>query len=227
MTVDSTHRYRVVVDAATGRTLLRRNLVQHATANIHRNYPGATHGGSQEPLVTFEAGWIAPGATTLTGPNVHAFADIVDNDVAGAGEEIAPTDTGDLELLAHDELRTRRSPTAGAAPAGACSATFVCTWDPSTTTSAAAHEPAQNKGQNTAQVFFFVNKFHDHLEAAPIGFTNAESGELRGRRPGARSTRSTARRRTTTFRTQTTSTTPTWPRRPTARARSCRCSSGT
>ena len=125
VTVDSTHRYRVVVDAATGRTLLRRNLVQHATANIHRNYPGATHGGSQEPLVPFEAGWIAPGATTLTGPNVHAFADLVDNDVAGAGEEIAPTtaETWNFSLLtnsnSHSPTPERRPPAPAARPSSA------------------------------------------------------------------------------------------------------------
>ena len=30
-----------------------------------------------------------------------------------------------------------------------------------------------NRAQNGTQVYFFVNTFHDHLAAAPIGFTEA------------------------------------------------------
>src|SRR5439155_5353513 len=30
-----------------------------------------------------------------------------------------------------------------------------------------------NRSQNAVQVFYYVNKFHDHLLAAPIGFTEA------------------------------------------------------
>lgn len=44
--VDGAHTYRVVVDAATGRTLLRRNLTQHAAERVHRYYPGAVEGGT-------------------------------------------------------------------------------------------------------------------------------------------------------------------------------------
>ena len=43
-----------------------------------------------------------------------------------------------------------------------------CTWDstnPATKTT--------NRNQNTTQVFYLTNRFHDHLKAAPIGFTHA------------------------------------------------------
>ena len=82
---DAAHTYRVVVDAATGRTLWRRNLVQSANASVYRNFPGAAQGGTPVPVNL--APWLAPGATTLTGPNVHAFADLNDDDFAAVGEE--------------------------------------------------------------------------------------------------------------------------------------------
>ena len=45
---------------------------------------------------------------------------------------------------------------------------FPCSWDPD--------EPFSwktNREQNATQVFYFVNNFHDHLLAKPIGFTEA------------------------------------------------------
>ena len=108
MKVDGSHPYRAVVDAASGRTLLRRNLVQSANASVHRNYPGAAVGGAA--VTTSLDPWLAPGATTLTGPNVHAFADVNDDDFAAAGEEI-PHSTG-TDYLPVDRPSRARAPTA-------------------------------------------------------------------------------------------------------------------
>ena len=41
------------------------------------------------------------------------------------------------------------------------------------TSSTAGPRATSNRQQNAVQVFFFVNNFHDHLPAAPIGFTEA------------------------------------------------------
>ncbi|MDX6377521.1 MAG: extracellular elastinolytic metalloproteinase, partial [Gaiellaceae bacterium] len=161
--VDASHTYRAVVDAATGRTLLRRNLVQHiASERVHFNYPGAADGGARN-LVHIPPQWVAS-TTALTGPNVHAFADLNDNDIADAGEETPPSTPPDIWnfplITETDHL--------GGGPAGACTATFICTWDPTDVTTA-----TQNQDQNVAQVFYFVNNFHDWLARTPFGFTAA------------------------------------------------------
>ena len=49
-----------------------------------------------------------------------------------------------------------------------CDNPYPCSWDPNVPFSWQA-----NRAQNAAQVFFFVNNWHDHLLAAPIGFTEA------------------------------------------------------
>ena len=49
-----------------------------------------------------------------------------------------------------------------------CSDERACTWDLKVKKS----WKAQLK-HNAAQVFFFLNQFHDHLEDAPIGFNDA------------------------------------------------------
>ena len=45
---------------------------------------------------------------------------------------------------------------------------FPCSWDPDKPFSWRT-----NREQNATQVFYFVNRFHDHLLAKPIGFTEA------------------------------------------------------
>ncbi len=163
VTVDGTHVYRVIVDAATGQTLMRRNLVQSAAALVHRNYPGAPVGGTQTSI-TMPSSWIAPGATRLIGPNVHSFADLTDDNVAAAGDEIAPSATDTWSF----PISTLPS-NSGSAPPTACVAPYLCTWDHND----AVATRAVNRNQSGAQVFYFVNTFHDWLAAAPFGFTPA------------------------------------------------------
>src|SRR4029079_14185452 len=59
----------------------------------------------------------------------------------------------------------------------ACVPTFVCTWDPET-----ASSWNTNRNQTAVQLFYFINTFHDHLAAAPIGFTTA-AGNFQGDDP--------------------------------------------
>ena len=67
-----------------------------------------------------------------------------------------------------------------------------------------------NMAQNAAQVMYYLNKFHDHLEGAPYGFT-AAAGQLRarGRRPGHRQHDRRRQHQARAPRPATTSTTPT------------------
>ena len=66
--------YAIIVDAETGRPLLRKSLVQHAEGTIYENYPGAKKGG--RPVVkSFDAtehspgGYVDPtGAAGIPGP---------------------------------------------------------------------------------------------------------------------------------------------------------------
>ena len=49
-----------------------------------------------------------------------------------------------------------------------CNNPYPCSWNPNKPFSWRT-----NRNQNAAQVFFFVNNWHDHLKAKPIGFTEA------------------------------------------------------
>ena len=52
-----------------------------------------------------------------------------------------------------------------------CSAAYPCSWNSHFPDGAFSWDT--NRKQNGTQVYFFVNTFHDHLLAAPIGFTEA------------------------------------------------------
>jgi extracellular elastinolytic metalloproteinase len=159
----STRWYDAVIDALTGEVLYRANLVKFA--GVYRNYPGAPNGGTQEskPLTDY----LAPGATTLTGPNVHAWADLDDDDVASSDEEIDPG--------------TTYSPVTGSSAPG-CDAGHLCAWDHTTPASWDAGPPTNRRAQNVNQTFWYANNYHDHLAQPPIGFTGV-SGAFEGDDP--------------------------------------------
>ena len=69
-----TQVFDYVVDAETGEVLRRSNLVDFAQARVFDYYPGAANGGAAV-LKSLDS-WLAPGATTLTGPNAHAYLDV-------------------------------------------------------------------------------------------------------------------------------------------------------
>src|SRR5207237_3028605 len=58
-----------------------------------------------------------------------------------------------------------------------CGPSFPCTWDPGLSGSW-----AKNENQSGTQLFVLINLFHDHLQAAPIGFTRA-AGNFEGDDP--------------------------------------------
>jgi len=148
--------YSSVVDATSGTLLYRRNLGSSANGFVWENYPGAPVGGRQRNVDFTAPGWLARNAPTLAGPNAHVYTDVNDNDRADASEEVAP-----------NRGRNFRYPfTAFPSQSTPCTRPFPCSWLPNTPNSWRT-----NQFQNATQVFFFVNNFHDHLEAAPIGFT--------------------------------------------------------
>jgi extracellular elastinolytic metalloproteinase len=173
--------YQTIVDAADGRVLYRRSLVNYANGLIWDNYPGATVGGAQHSVDLTQ--WLTPAATSLTGPNVHVYSDVNDNNKDDAGEDIPSSDVAGNFNYTFQQFGT---PPFGNTINSDCTALFPCSWDSSFPTGAAlfAGQTARgswrvNRLQNGTQVFFFTNNFHDHLAAAPIGFTPA-AGNFEG-----------------------------------------------
>jgi len=162
-----TQVFDYVVDAETGEVLRRSNLVDFAAeGRVFDYYPGAAAGGTAA-LQSLD-GWLAPGATTLTGPNVHAYLDVNSDDVA---EEVSPSSTPPGGPT-WDYPRTAVTYGSGNCPASGCS------WNHTVTDSW-----QQNQNQSATQLFYYANTFHDHLADDPmIGFGEA-AGNFEGADP--------------------------------------------
>jgi extracellular elastinolytic metalloproteinase len=168
--------YDSLVDAADGRLARRANLVKFADALVFDAAPGDHPGGTQtrKPI----GQWLDAGADHLEGPNAHAFADVRD--------EVGP-------LITEDDFQDRFTPPAdGDVPPSAGSdwlypiqsvpdATGECPPDPPgcTWNHTVPDSWQLNRNEATTQLFYYVNKFHDHLLGAPIGFDRA-SGNFEG-----------------------------------------------
>jgi hypothetical protein len=161
---------RQVIDAQTGEVLYRLSLVNYANGRAFRNYPDAPAGGTADVFDMSGNGWLSPTATVLSGPNARVYSDQNANNVADQTEEINREDpaTGRNNWLW--SLQTFDPAVAG------CD-NFVCTWDPGLPGSW-----AHNENQSGTQLFILLNLFHDHLKAAPIGFTR-EAGNFEGDDP--------------------------------------------
>jgi len=148
--------YELVVDALSGAVLKRRSLTEFAAADVYRNHPGATTGGTPESvdLATVPA-WLnqSAGSTKLSGNNAHAYADEDAIDGPSPSEEV-PSSSG------HWDYPLVTSWPGCPAPG--------CTWLSTTPVTR-----GENREQAATQLFYLVNTFHDHLESAPIGFTHA------------------------------------------------------
>ncbi|HEY1487150.1 MAG TPA: M36 family metallopeptidase [Micromonosporaceae bacterium] len=150
--------YSHVIDAATGRVLYRQSLTDNDSGKAWDYYPGAAKGSTQKTRNFTAPGWLPKNSPDLAGNVAHVYSDVNDDNVAEASEEIRPSAKGQFfyPLTSFNSL---------GAP---CSAQFVCTWDPNTPDSWQT-----NRDQNGVQVFYYLGKYHDHLAAAPIGFTRA------------------------------------------------------
>ncbi|HYG73165.1 MAG TPA: M36 family metallopeptidase [Actinomycetota bacterium] len=153
--VDGDEIYVTIVDDASGEVLWRTNLVRSDGTGLA--WEDDPRGPQQQ--VTFP---VADGSA-LRGPNAWVYPD-TDDDDRPDGQVPA--------LTALDWAYPVTLDTTDAA--NACSVDFPCTWDASTPFSWEA-----NLEQNATQVYFFLNRFHDHLLAAPIGFT-AAAGNFEG-----------------------------------------------
>ena len=147
-----------VVDASSGRVLYRRNLVQNDSGNVWEYWPGKTKGGTAHRVDLTKPGWLPKGSPRLAGNNAHVWSDVNDDNLAQPSEEVKPG-SASFRFPFVDFTRTDGSP---------CSPSFKCSWD-----SSAAGSWKRNRKQNAVQVFYYVNKMHDHLKAAPIGFNRA------------------------------------------------------
>lgn len=161
--------YEVVIDATSGATLKRRSLTEFAnSAAVYPNYPGAPAPQTGGTVTTVDlTPWLNPGATTLTGPNAHAYVDADATSglpLSGADSEVAPV-AGDWIFA--------QAPFGTSPPCPAVG----CSWD-----SATPATRTTNRQQATTQLFYLVNTFHDHLKGAPFGFDQA-AGNFEGADP--------------------------------------------
>ncbi|MEU9329664.1 M36 family metallopeptidase [Streptomyces canus] len=178
-----------VVDADTGRVLYRQNLSSDLAADaaaaapdtghspsassqatalrtgkalVWDYSPGAAKGGKQITRHLTASGWLPEDAKTLDGPIAHTYSDTNDNNKPDADEEITPAADGTFSFPF--------KPFSGDGCQGS-----ACSWDQKT-----PYSWQTNRAQNAAQVFYYLGKYHDHLQAAPIGFTRA-AGNFDGR----------------------------------------------
>jgi extracellular elastinolytic metalloproteinase len=154
---DADEVYTSLVDAESGDVLQSENKVDAADAlgEAWEYYPGAAGGGTAVLSNWTQKGWLPANMTVLNGPYARVFADLDDNDLATTGEEATELDsTWDYNLNEEQHADGLCAPNPGFPS--------ICTWD---STSTASWAP--NQKQNSAQVFHFVNTFHDHLKNDP------------------------------------------------------------
>jgi extracellular elastinolytic metalloproteinase len=148
-----------VIDATTGAVLWRADLTHDATGtgSAWGYFPSSkvpNGGGSQQP-VTFPVN----NGDRLAGNNAHVFIDARPDFRADPKDEVAAVAGLDWSSTAILDTTTDSQNCAPAHP---------CSWD--------YRDPSswrQNLVQGATQAYYFVNTFHDHLLAAPIGFTEA------------------------------------------------------
>jgi hypothetical protein len=160
-TVSPAERDLSVVDATTGEVLWRVNLVDGAQGSgmAWQLYPGTgvpNGAGVQQP-VTFP---VNGSGARLAGPNAHVYADPRDDNRADPADEIPALDAEALTWGSAPGYLNETQVGQGCDPAHACTWNrFVArSWQP-------------NRRQNAVQVYHYLNVFHDHLLASPIGFT--------------------------------------------------------
>lgn len=181
ITMSSTTPSVTVRDAASGRLLYRRPLGQserspeaakpkhHKPASkgvAFQYFPKATHGGRYVTVNYTKHGWLPAGATKLKGNNSHAYSDLNDNGRPSRSEEVRPRKGSSWNYKLQPFHLGWMS---------FCDNPYPCSWNPRK-----PYSWQTNRAQNTAQVFFFVNNFHDHLLKAPIGFTE-DAGNFEAR----------------------------------------------
>lgn len=154
--------YSHVVDAQTGATLYRKDLVSEGNGDalVQDNYPGAPKGGTQRVENLIYNKWLPKNAKTLLeGTSVAAWADVNDDNQPNAGETVKVPGTatgGQYKLVPFQSASSF------------CSASFICTWDP-----AKPDSWKTNMNQDVTNAFYLASNYHDWLAKPPISFTPA------------------------------------------------------
>lgn len=167
--------WRHVVDAASGRTLLRastsrdyatpaspgglgaRRPVDDGTALVYRNSPGRPRGGRPVRVDLIDRGWLGHRARYLSGHAVSTWADTDASETLDPGERtVVPgrDGTAGLRLHAFDS-------------APICGARFPCTYD-----ELDPYSWQVNRDAVASNAFYLANVYHDYLRRNPsIAFT--------------------------------------------------------
>jgi extracellular elastinolytic metalloproteinase len=174
VSMSAAHPTLSVIDASSGAVVYRRSLGDDAVGAGASNatapraastglafdyFPRHQPGGTPHEVDFTARGWLPATASELLGNNSHTYADVNDNNKPSASEEIPPSSPHSWNYT----LKPFDLP-----DVSFCNNPYPCSWDPNTPFSWRT-----NKNQNATQVFYFVNTWHDHLRAAPIGFTEA------------------------------------------------------
>ena len=149
--------YEVVVDGASGRRLARRSLTSFANAASIWDLHPDQNATPRTLNLGADPSWIdrSEGGTKLQGNNAHATVF-----VSFTGDEPEVAQVGGDWSFPATFFNHAGCPT------------FGCTWD-TTDGQTAFDTRLTNREQTTTQAFYYVNHFHDHLLAPPIGFDEA------------------------------------------------------
>ena len=180
VTMSADHPALSVFDSGTGRLLYRRPLSADASSSERSAtpasrgtavtyFPGHRPGGQESTVNYTKRGWLGADATVLFGNNSHAYSDVNDDNRAEPDEEAR------ARTPHHWDYSLKPFHLANVS---FCDNPYPCSWNPNKALSWQA-----NRAQNVAQVFFYVNNWHDHLAQAPIGFTEA-AGNFQKRNAG-------------------------------------------
>jgi extracellular elastinolytic metalloproteinase len=167
--------YAAVVDADTGAILYRANRTKFDdSASVWEQYPGATNGGTQATRSLTP--YLDAGATDLSGPYAHVWSDLNDDFFRnGTGPANPATDPDVNEAIPRNGSGNfTYAFTPFTQSAGACDTAHQCSWNFDVANSWQTH-----RAQNGVQTFYYVNKYRDHLAAAPISFSAAD-GDFQG-----------------------------------------------
>jgi extracellular elastinolytic metalloproteinase len=156
-----------VVDATTGRLLMQHPITSYETSNnstgrVFQFFPRAARGGRQVKVDFTRHGWLSRTARILKGNNSHAYSDVNDDNRPERSEEVRASSGHSWGY----RLKPFHLTFPGARKF--CSNPWPCSWNPNRRFSWRT-----NRAQDATQVFYFVNRWHDHLMKAPIGFTPA------------------------------------------------------
>ena len=175
--VSSTGVYDVLVDARTAAVVRRSNRVNFGNAKVFEYTPA--HGAQVD--FDFDTGgasdWLSS-STPLFGPNAHAFLDT--HDVVGFDEDadewnFTPepgSDVTDYDNVLQTVPHHPNDFCAGIPSTPQPPPTFACSWDPTDDDPIDGSSWQANRDQSATQLFYYVNRFHDHLENDPdIAFT--------------------------------------------------------